>query len=412
MSFTSAQSGENYRDWWPHPVMTRFIGDSIGLMEQIARDTSNRIHLTRRGYALATRQGGADEMVAALPAQDPADTIRVHEGSASSTYETCNTAHWSKVPASVDVLAGTGLIHKVFPQFDRDVTAVAHIRRAGDVSGQQLGSVMLERFKEAGGRLVRADVIEIDKAARFQIEAVGDGGPCRVRADVLVNCAGPFVGTVAAMLGISLPVTNVLQQKIAFEDRAGAIPRLAPFTVDLDRQVIDWSAEERDLLARDESAARFAAMLPGGIHSRPEGGPEGTWVKLGWAYNTKPCTAVRAPALDPHFPEIVLRGAARLQPALKSYYGKLPRQMSHYGGCYTMTRENWPLVGPMGTPDAYMVAALSGFGTMAACAAGALCSDWIAGGALPPYARALSLGRYDDAALMAELDAQDSRGIL
>ena len=24
MSLTSAQSGENYRNWWPHPVMTAF----------------------------------------------------------------------------------------------------------------------------------------------------------------------------------------------------------------------------------------------------------------------------------------------------------------------------------------------------------------------------------------------------
>jgi len=29
MSFTSAQSGENYRNWWPHPVMTAFTDDSI-----------------------------------------------------------------------------------------------------------------------------------------------------------------------------------------------------------------------------------------------------------------------------------------------------------------------------------------------------------------------------------------------
>jgi len=24
LSLTSAQSGENYRNWWPHPVMTAF----------------------------------------------------------------------------------------------------------------------------------------------------------------------------------------------------------------------------------------------------------------------------------------------------------------------------------------------------------------------------------------------------
>ena len=55
------------------------------------------------------------------------------------------------------------------------------------------------------------------------------------------------------------------------------------------------------------------------------------------------------PATDPNFPEIVLRGANRLNLGLKRYFGRLPRQMSHYGGFYTMTKENWPLVGPMKT---------------------------------------------------------------
>ena len=51
MGFTSAQSGENYRDWWPHPVMAAFVGRSIELLERFARETSNAIHLTRRGIA-------------------------------------------------------------------------------------------------------------------------------------------------------------------------------------------------------------------------------------------------------------------------------------------------------------------------------------------------------------------------
>jgi len=39
MSFTSAQSGDNYRNWWPHPVMTAFTDHSIDLMEQLASKT-------------------------------------------------------------------------------------------------------------------------------------------------------------------------------------------------------------------------------------------------------------------------------------------------------------------------------------------------------------------------------------
>ena len=31
MSFTSAQSGDNYRNWWPHPTMADFTNRSIDL---------------------------------------------------------------------------------------------------------------------------------------------------------------------------------------------------------------------------------------------------------------------------------------------------------------------------------------------------------------------------------------------
>ncbi|MCG8545951.1 MAG: FAD-dependent oxidoreductase, partial [Alphaproteobacteria bacterium] len=94
------------------------------------------------------------------------------------------------------------------------------------------------------------------------------------------------------------------------------------------------------------------------------------------------------------------------------YYGALPRQMTHYGGYYTMTAENWPLIGPTGVDGAFVVGALSGFGTMAACAAGNLCAAWVAESDLPDYAADLGLARYENAALMAELAALQSKGVL
>ena len=63
LAFTSAQSGENYRNWWPHPVMKRFTDRSTELMEEIARKTNNRIILTRRGYVLATRNSSLDGII-------------------------------------------------------------------------------------------------------------------------------------------------------------------------------------------------------------------------------------------------------------------------------------------------------------------------------------------------------------
>ena len=77
-----------------------------------------------------------------------------------------------------------------------------------------------------------------------------------------------------------------------------------------------------------------------------------------------------------------------------------------------MTPENWPLIGPMRTPGAFMAGALSGFGTMGATAAGELCAAFVAGAGRSAYAAAMTLDRYADAALMATLGSSASRGIL
>ena len=47
MSLTSAQSGENYRNWWPHRVMTAFTDHSIDLMEQLDAASGGRLNMTR-----------------------------------------------------------------------------------------------------------------------------------------------------------------------------------------------------------------------------------------------------------------------------------------------------------------------------------------------------------------------------
>ena len=108
----------------------------------------------------------------------------------------------------------------------------------------------------------------------------------------------------------------------------------------------------------------------------------------------------------------MLRGAARLNPSLKQYYSQLPTSIHHYGGYYTLTDENWPLIGRMQTEGSYVAGAMSGFGTMASCAAGELCAQTIMEADLPDYAFALSPARYNDDKLMAQIHALSQRGIL
>ena len=414
MAFTSAQSGENYRNWWPHPAMVALTDRSIDLLEAMARETGNRIAMSRRGYALATRSTdiapALDQLTFGLG--DRADAlIRIHETEAAPGYRAPVSYDWEEAPEGVDILRDPVLIRATFPSFDPEIRTVIHIRRGGDISGQQLGMAMLERFREAGGQRLTGTVDAIENTSGFRLSLQTAEGRLELRARRIVNAAGPFAGSIARMLGIDLPVRNVFQQKIAFEDRAGAIPREMPFAIDLDPQEIDWAEDERQALREDPALAWLAETMPGAIHCRPDGGLQGRWVKLGWAFNDTSAEAAWAPPLSDSFPEIVLRGAARLNPALKQYYGRLPARAHHYGGWYTMTAENWPLIGPMGPEGAFMNCAHSGFGTMSACAAGELCAAWVAGGSLPDYAPGFSMARYADAALMAHLQ-QASRGVL
>jgi len=97
---------------------------------------------------------------------------------------------------------------------------------------------------------------------------------------------------------------------------------------------------------------------------------------------------------------------------LGPFRARLPRGAHHYGGYYTMTAENWPLIGPSRTAGSFVAGAMSGFGTMAACAAGSICAAWVADAEIPSYAPPLGLARYEDPAIMAELASLKTRGVL
>ena len=418
MSFTSAQSGDNYRNWWPHPTMTAFTNHSIDLMEQIASTTSNILNMTRRGYLLATRSTDITDLVAELNVgyRDSVDAIRIHDAASSRSYQPPDSDVWDSAPDGVDVLSNRDLIRRTFPSLSDDIANVIHIRRGGDISGQQLGQYMLEQIKAAGGKRLGGSVrcIEIDRG--FLVEVENPDGAQRVRADVLVNAAGPFAGALAKMIGIELPIDNIYQQKIAFEDVKKAIPRELPFSIDLDEFQFGWTDQERELLSEDVETAWLTQGLPGGTHCRPEGGDTSKWIKLGWAFNQEisepQLDLANEPKMHPQYPEIVMRSAARLNPGLMAYTENFPSRFSHYGGYYPMTRENWPLIGPLGVNDAFVAGALSGFGSMSACAAGATCAAWIVGRDVPDYATHLSLARYSDDNLMEELTNASSKGLL
>lgn len=385
MSYTSAQSGDNYRNWWPHPTMTDFTNDSIDELDRLAAESDNVFQMTKGGYALATRR------------QDVADLV-------------------NSIPGNIDVRVFSGSDRKHFPALSPDIQNVIHIRRGGDISGQQLGQYMLQRIAAAGGKKQRAKLTAVHQGSAYSLTVRDSNGSRQINADILINAAGPFANSVAEMLGTTLPLSNIYQQKIAFEDQLASIPREMPFSIDLDTKTLDWNDEEREMLRDDSDLAWLTDEMPSGTHCRPDGGVNGRWVKLGWAYNQTPSVPQdelsNEVSIDPSFPEIVIRGTAKLIPALTPYIENPPGRFSHYGGYYTMTDENWPIIGPLDGRGAYVVGALSGFGSMAACAAGKLCAAHVCGGALPAYADNLSLRRYENTELMAELVALNNQGLL
>ena len=172
-----------------------------------------------------------------------------------------------------------------------------------------------------------------------------------------------------------------------------------------------WSEEERALLLQSEETRRFLGELPSGVHARPEGGPDSNVLLMLWAYHTPPVEAAWPPRFDPHYFEIVLRGLATMLPGLQSYLDRAPRPAID-GGYYTKTRENRPLIGPLPVEGAYVIGALSGFGVMAACAAGELLAAHLTGGTLPHYAAAFVPARYQDPAYQRLLEAWDETGQL
>ena len=94
------------------------------------------------------------------------------------------------------------------------------------------------------------------------------------------------------------------------------------------------------------------------------------------------------PSFDPDYPEIIIRGLARMIPALSVYCGQ-GGDVYVDGGYYCKARDNRPLIGPLPIDGAYVVGALSGYGVMGSQAAGELLAAHVTEISLPDYAPAL-----------------------
>lgn len=410
LSLTSDKSTECYRNWWPGPdgAMVALMNHSIDLLEDLAEQSGNVFHLNRRGYLYLTAD--PDKLPGLLhEAQEisalGAGPLRLHQGQPEDPiYQPASPSDYRGQPNGADLILDTDLLQQNFPNLSREIVAGLHIRRAGWLSAQQLGSYLLEEARQAGVQLLRARVRGIETDAG-EVQAVNLEDGRRVPTNHFVNAAGPMLKEVGRMLDVELPVYCELHQKVAFNDRLGVIPRQAPLLIWLDKQYLPWTEDERQLLIDDPQDEWLTSEFPPGVHTRPEGEGESRYVLALWEYQTQVMDPAWPLPLDPYYPDVAMRGLATMLPGLQAYFDHAPRP-SQDGGYYTKTEENRLLVGPLPVRGAYVIGALSGYGVMAACAAGELLAQHLTGGKLPDYAPAFALERYQDPGYLEKFQSE------
>jgi glycine/D-amino acid oxidase-like deaminating enzyme len=418
LSLTSDKSTEAYRNWWPGPdwAMTAFMNRSIDLMEGLARATDNRMHMNRRGYAFVTADAAKIPQLLSLAKAAEAHgggEARLHETS-SSPYAPSPESGFDFPLAGADLITDASLIRRHFPYLAPETVAIAHARRAGWLSAQQLGMVMLEAARERGVKILRGRIVGADtRGGRVRsVDVERAEGRRSLEATHLVLTAGPMLKELAEqLLCLDLPVLAECHYKISFPDTLGIVPRSAPMLIWLDEQYLPWSEDERAALAEDEEAQWLLQKFPFGVHGRPDGTGAGRSFIILFNHHVDPVDVVFPLPEPAHYAEIALRGMSTIVPALKAYAERGVRPYID-GGYYVKTRENRPLVGPLPVEGVYVSGAYSGFGIMASCAGGELLARHLTGSPLPDYAPAFLLSRYQDPQYSALLETWGDGGQL
>lgn len=398
LTLTSDKSTECYRNWWPGPgdAMVQLMNRSIDLMEEMARECGNLFRLNRRGYLYVSTDADRVSLLeeAAFEAASlGAGELRLREAG-SQSYIPHTAEGFDDAQLGADLITDPSLIQEHFPYLSEGIVAALHVRRAGWLSAQQYGMWLLERAREAGLELLQERISAVDTSAG-KISGVGLEDGLEIRTAVFVNAAGPHLAEVGHMMGVEIPVFNEVHLKSSFTDHLAVLDRDAPLVIHADEQRIDWTKEERALLAEEPETAWLLDKLPFGAHSRPEGDAKAQSILVLWDLHNEPVKAKFPLTPDPIITELALRGLSSIIPGMAAYVEKMPRPYID-GGYYTKTEENRPLAGPLLVEGAYVIGAASGYGIMAAAGLADLLATEITGEALPGYAPAFSLSRYQD----------------
>jgi len=371
LSFTTSKSGENFRDYWPQKCMRDLSSHSILLMKELRNEyASDVFKMNFSGYNFISCN---DEPIFSTSIDDGKDLF-------------------------MQELSDPKTIVKNYPYLSPEIKRVITLKNAGNIDVYALGSLLLRVAKMNGVSETKGEIINITKV-KSQNEVVLDTGQ-KINADQIVIAAGPFINHIAKMIGFEFPIQYTLQRKFIIPDPKKIIPREMPFTIYSDRQFLNWSSDENAFFESEEKYQWLLKEFPGGLHIKPEG--EG--IKMGWAFNSENENPLWQNPTSEFFPQVVLKGASQFIPQLSEYENEIPTPIIEYAGYYTRTKENWPLIGPTDDPNVFVIGALSGFGTMTACAAGKLCSNYITEeNELSDYAPYFHPNRYQNEGLVQEI---------
>ncbi len=405
LTLTSNKGTEGYRNWWPDETMMRFINHSIDLLEDAVLASGHPEWLNRRGYVFLTAQ--PDEAArlrqqAQHVARLGAGAYREHPG--PLPYQAAPASGFRNQPEGVDLVLDTGLIRELYPFVRNDVVAMAHVRRAGFFDSWPFGQWLLAQVQARGVRVLTDCVVGL-QVAGGRVRAAHLASGRTLETDVFVLAAGPYLKQVAHSFDLELPVVNEVHAKLTVRDVHGVVPRHVPLMLWNDPVNLAWTEAERQKWAANPETQWLLDTIPAGVHFRPRGKED---VLLIWTFDVHRLEQpVYPPPFNPHYGEVLIRGLADMIPGFRVYAGQDdPTQVD--GGYYCKTPENRPLIGPLPVAGAYVIGALSGYGLMASQAAGDLLAAHVAGEALPDYAPAFLLSRYDDPAYQAQLARMDA----
>lgn len=418
LALTSSRGTEAYRCWWPGPddAMIRLTSRSVDLLDELAAESADAFAMSRRGYVFLSadpdRAAALAETAERVASMGGGPLVRSEPASALEDGGT----------EGAELIAGPAAVRRLLPEVTGDAIAMLHVRRAGWLDSGALGRWLLARAAAAGVRVLRDEVTGVE-AAGGRIRAVQLAAGSRLGTGSLVLAPGPGLAAAGRLLDLDLPVINEPHGKLILDDRLGAVPRDSPLLIWNDPVRLDWSDDERARLAADPATRPLLDELPAGVHCRPRGRRE---VLVLWSYgggSSEPAGDAsparvdgeagappewsRFPRFHPLFGEVVLRGLARMLPAVAAYRGRAAEHGRVDGGWYCKTPDNRPMIGPLPVAGVWVVGALSGFGIMSSQAAAELLADHLLGADLPAWAEAFRPGRFDDPAYRERLAGLD-----